>query len=303
MLIKDTRIALQGLRWLVATIYIYSAAGKFDYEFLHTVGQQFISAPWEIVGRTGDQGLTQISLQRLLLAALMPTLELAIGLGLLLKRVRAVAGGAAVILHLSLIAILGPWGLGHSWGVLLWNVQFAVQALLLFVLGSEDLRRAERDSAGLGSRLAILTVAFAAIMPITERWGRWDHWLSWALYAPHSSRAEIWVARTAIDRLPVTLRSEIEKQPSADALWARLPIGSWSLALTGTPVYPQARFQLGVARAIAAQLDSEFEISVELMSAANRINGRRTIVQLDGQTQIERASHRFWFNTLPRFHQ
>ena len=38
----------------------------------------------------------------------------------------------AIVMHGALMLTLGPLGLGHEWGVFLWNVYFGVQAWLLF---------------------------------------------------------------------------------------------------------------------------------------------------------------------------
>ena len=83
-------------------------------------------------------------------------------------------------------------------------------------------------------------------------------------------------------------------------LWVRVPIAKWSLSTLGTPIYPQARFELGVARAIAAEIDSEFEVRAVLLGTASRTTGSRERVVLEGSTAIERAGHRFFFNTTPR---
>src|SRR5690606_24474577 len=46
---------------IVVSVYVYSALGKFDAEFLHTVGQQFWSGMLQILGRPhGDDAETPI---------------------------------------------------------------------------------------------------------------------------------------------------------------------------------------------------------------------------------------------------
>ncbi len=39
----DKRNAVKLMRWLLISIYLYSAIGKLDFEFLHTVGQQMLA--------------------------------------------------------------------------------------------------------------------------------------------------------------------------------------------------------------------------------------------------------------------
>ena len=124
-----------------------------------------------------------------------------------------------------LMLVLGPLGLNHSWGVFWWNLQFAGQACLLFVWPQIQVRLAtSRTGSGTGepssnsslalvsqpqrwgARCATVVTLLAIVLPTLERMGYWDHWTSWALYAPHSSRVEVWVANSAIDELPASLQ-------------------------------------------------------------------------------------------------
>jgi len=140
-------------------------------------------------------------------------------------------------------------------------------------------------------------------LPITERSGLWDHWPSWALYAPHSSRVQVEVSAAAIERLPENLQ-KLVSLTSVDtdemALWIRVPIDAWSLETLDTPVYPQARFQLGVAEAIAREVDSDFQVRIKLLGTASRLSGKRYQETFTSLQQLLRACSRYWLNTQPR---
>ena len=95
-------------------------------------------------------------------------------------------------MHLSLIALLGPWGLDHSLGVLVWNALLIVQAWVLFVRPRVDSRDETRQPSqatmpsqsrargiNIASALTYVVVAIAMVAPLFERSGYWDHWLSW----------------------------------------------------------------------------------------------------------------------------
>lgn len=287
------------LRYLVISVYFYSALSKIDFEFLHTVGQQLLAQVLEFVHLDdfGSYGA------RVILAWLFPLSELAIAIGLTQTRYRRLAGAAAVGLHLGLVLVLGPLGLNHSLGVVLWNVYFAVIAFLLFVwpTGQPTTQTIQSETQPPPAYSKIL-IAFAAIVmtaPVFERTGYWDHWPSWALYAPHSSRVEMQVAKTATDILPPELQNLLQT-PDESTLWVRVPISEWSLATLGVPIYPQSRFQLGVAQKLAEELDSEFTIRVKLLGPASRVNGKRKVRSLEGKTAISGAQSNFLFNTLPR---
>ncbi|QDV23541.1 hypothetical protein [Aureliella helgolandensis] len=325
---------LKLMQALVISIYLFSALGKIDYEFLHTVGLNFVRAPLSVLGiSTEDWPLGS----QLMLVGVLPVAELLLAIGLCIPATRRIAALVACLFHILLMLLFSPLILGHSLGVLLWNAQFAGQAILLFYLPgrhgplvqrglpSQDTAPSTPQSSGAslpqtkslsgpvrGDRVpmwawaARLIVGAAICLPLLERWGYWDHWPSWALYAPHSSRVEVYVAKTAWDRLPAQvvpatpLDSEAEDDDYYETLWVRVATDRWCLAATRTPIYPQSRVGLGVARYLAETLDSEFEIRVNVKSVANRWNGKRDVSSLEGRRQIENFGKTFWLNTRPR---
>ena len=149
--------------------------------------------------------------------------------------------------------------------------------------------------------------------PLLERFGYWDHWPSWALYAPHSSRVELYVARPLLAKLPEELqelvagellaqkRVDLKQADESTALWIRVPLAQWSLHALQTPVYPQSRFELGVARDLAQRVDSRFGIQVILLGTADRFSGQRSSWEFTGTLEIDQAALRFFWNTRPRF--
>jgi hypothetical protein len=299
------------IRWMMISIYLFSALGKLDYEFLHSVGQHMLGAVAKILGQNADAIPSGI---RLVLIALFPLVELSIALGLAWPKSRYLAGWFAIGLHLSLLVILGPLGLNHRPSVLVWNVQFAMLAYLLFVRTSSRTEATLTTESGTENGLpdrfptwlqsfCTALIAIAMILPATERFGFWDHWPSWALYAPHSSRVRVEVSGPSLSRLPsdlvqltnVALLSDEEIQG-----WVNVPIDRWSLQSLDTPIYPQARFQLGVAQEIAAIVDSEMHIRVTVLGCANRLNGQRSSEILQDKEQFAIAASKYWLNTRPR---
>lgn len=290
------------MQWLLISIYAYSAVGKLDFEFLHTVGQQMLG----VVARAFGTDVNNLpTTTRLGLVATFPLVEFAVAVGLASTlnkpRLRSVAAWSAIALHIGLIFILGPLGLNHRWGVLVWNTQVAIQVYWLFV--REQAPAPEIAPWTWRQRLGAAAIASALVLPITERSGLWDHWPSWALYAPHSSRVQVEVTTPVIDRLPATLQPLVN---SADTdagdfkIWHEVPIGAWSLATLDTPIYPQARFQLGVAAHLAALVETDSQVRVVVLGPAARLDGKRRSETFTSQQQLLNASKRYWLNSLPR---
>jgi hypothetical protein len=297
------------LRVLTISLYFYSAVSKFDYVFLHTVGQQFLAALLDFVGIDAAE---LSDLLRLALAALFPLGELLVALGLCFRRTSRVALAGAVATHLLLLVLLGPFGLGHKPAVLVWNVYFIAQDLLLFGgrregeapaeperVESRELRAESRTAAPRRNSLAAPAILGAVVLlPLLEPLGWFDHWPAWGLYAPKASRVVVQVRRSAAERLPKSLRRHLRAESEASP-WLRLRIADWSLAALDAPIYPQARFQLGVAEAVVRRYRLARSAQIHLFTAADRQTGKRESETLVGLRGVENAAEWFWLNVHP----
>ncbi|WP_372725767.1 hypothetical protein [Novipirellula sp.] len=298
-------------RWLIplaASVYLYSGLGKLDYQFAHTVGQDFLGAV-ELpgIGNLADR-FEHNTLA--MIALLLPLSEALIAMGLFIRRTRRIAGGCVMLLHLSLVVMLGPWNLDHSNGVLFWNILLIIQAWFLFVKPIAEPRESSPSpspslaslassaaavrsaSKSVGKRFAAAVVILAIVMPATERWGYWDHWTSWALYSPHSSRAEVQIHRSAIDQLPADMSPFLVDDDSDG--WHRLQMNLWSLDRLNVPIYPQARFQLAVASRVAHLYDLSGSVRVIVKGVADRRSGVRKEQRMMGRKEIDAALQDYW---------
>lgn len=294
-------------RWLIpllASIYIYSSAGKFDNQFAHTVGQDFLTAASNLVGGIpGDLGETW----RVRFALFFPAIEIVAGLGILIPWTRRAAGFLVIAMHLVLISILGPWNLNHSLGVVLWNMLLIVQDYLILVRNpqiAEPLDHAvasparNRNIDRLMGVLVRFIVIVAILAPLLERREYWDHWTSWSLYSPHTSHVDIEFHQSSIDQLSPSLQKFLLDDTNQDG-WLILDLGSWSLSARRVPVYPQARYQVGLAAELARQYELGDEIRARLSGVSNRWSGKRDMTLMLNRNEIEAMARKYWL--LPEF--
>ncbi len=281
---------------LAASIYLYSAAGKFDLQFINTVGQDFL---FSLPGPLAHLMETTSPETRQWFALVFPATELSIAASLCFKRLRYYAGAAAICMHISLIIVLGPWLENHSSGVLIWNVLLVAQNHYLFL--------SDRNAASLTNPVKSATTRWmrvrffvlgsmwfiALFAPCLERKGFWDHWTSWSLYSPHTSRAKIEIHQSAVTQLTQSLQQSLKEDRDMDS-WREIDLGTWSLRTRGVPIYPQARYQLCLAKEIADRLNSNDELRVKLQSSSNRWSGQREEEQLLNRDEINRAFSSYW---------
>lgn len=270
------------LTLLAASVYFYSGLGKLDFQFAHTVGQEFLRlmlSPVREVLPAIDPVVTPK------LALLFPAIEISAAMGLMVKPLRIWASWILIAMHGMLILILGPWAADHSAGVLVWNAILMGQAYLLFIRSHDSELRQRIAGKHSFPIVAASVVGLAMVAPIGERWGYWDHWLSWSLYSPHTSRASIQLHASCLDRLPMELRDYVLEDRDGDR-WHRLSIENWSLESRRVPIYPQARYQLQLARWIAKAAAIDREIRVTKLSVSDRWTGVRQEKQLLGKRNL-----------------
>ena len=312
LLCLPNKTCLSWLRRIVISIYIYSAISKFDYQFVFTVGDQMLDVLAGFVGLEPD-GLPQWAQGSLVLC--LPLAELLIGVLLLFPKTSHPAGWLAIGLHASLLLVLGPFGLNHQPGVLVWNGWFIVQAWLLFVTRTpqasdstepdNEIPKSQSQPAELiwvGRLLAMFVILF----PLTRIVSPWfelpikaDHWVAWEVYAPRSSRA------TTQSPMPPTFAQQWPAPSNATNLTVPMfhTPNQWSLNQLGVPVYPQDRFQVGCWLALFhQQSDTHRKTPAVIVSGtANRLTGEREQTRIDGPVAAQKYRSRLWFNTRPRW--
>ncbi len=315
-------IALQRCRWLAISIYLFSAISKFDYLFVQSMGTQFLDS---ILGLVNIAPNRIDGVLRAVIVSTFPLGELIVGVGLATGRFPKLFTTLAVVTHAVLLLILGPLGQNHQWGVLLWNVFFIGQAYLLFWPSkhlavnpagqSTDLQPDKSKGSLLpaikpalrvyvSEKLATIGFWFVLLFPLTQWLGICDHWLAWELYAPRGSRVQVYVAAVQIENENNPDLNSLapfvgQRQEGQVALWQEIRIDRWSLQSLGVPIYPEDRFQLGIALAIANRLTSQRDIEVLWQGPADRWTGKRAQQRLSGKREIELFCQRFFLNTRP----
>jgi hypothetical protein len=292
---------LPWLRLLMVSVYVYSALSKFDARFLQTHGVLFLEAAVQLTGRQVDPAMRESLAHG---ALLLPLGELGTGVLLAVRGLRPLGLVAAAVLHLTLITLLGPWGLDHRWGVLVWNVSFLTQVLLLFrpaghrASTAGPLTQRWWQSDDRASRIALVPILLALLLPLAEPLGLWDSWLSWGLYSTRAEKVEIYIAQDAVRHLPAPVRPYCDR---ADAVWVRLAMDRWSLETLQAPIYPHPRFELGVGLAVIECLPpTERRVMVVERSSPNRRTGLATSRHWDGDVQLGQLADRYRWNSQPR---
>ena len=265
---------ITAARWLTASIYFFSAVSKFDYQFIYGLGGTMAQTLAELAGVEASGWISFI-------AALMPVFELLVAFLLIVRRTSKTGVLLAAIFHAALIVTLGPWGLDHHLGVLIWNLFFFLIATILFWPTV-----AEHDESATVRQNALLFAGTIAMVlyPVLPHC---DHWIAWGLYSPNNSRSELEYVRQSDD---------------GEAVFQRIDLSKISLEQLNAPLYPAARFQLGVAIAIQEKEKENWgnRSRIVIKSKSNRFTGQRESTVFRTSQEWNKNNRRFFFNWTPR---
>ena len=302
--VADANAARSCWSWLVIGIYAWSAWSKMDHGFVIGHGRFLLDGLFKSIGLIkGIETFTEPA--RWGMTASVPIFEMLIAIGLCWQRTRFLALIAAGCMHAALILALGPFGHQHQPGVLIWNLFFLVQNWVLF--GKPSASQPEKDfnskmsSNRTGNHFARTIVIAALIWPSLEQFGLCDHWPAWAVYAAKPERVTVFVHSDEEPKLPDRLRPYLGAQPVIDE-WRPLRIDRWSLNTLYAPIYPQDRFQVGVALDISRQFDLN-HLRVMIEGPADRWTGKRKVSQYIGIESLNQLADSYRFNAQPRMGQ
>ena len=300
LLMMPKQTAVTWIRLLLISLYVHSAISKLDYSFLHAHGPELCNAAIGFLGLSIDR-LNEST--QAWIALTLPLGELAIAITLWTRRFRIVGLWLSIAMHIVLLIALGPLGLNHKPAVLLWNTQFLIQNWLLFRERTVDVAPTDVESEPPSITTRCLTasgigVLFAAIiLPLLEPFGHFDHWPGWALYVSRPERVTVSVHALSRDKLPEAIREQTDPPRQ---LWCEIHLDRWSLDALDAPIYPQGRYRLAVALAIADEAELGEAIRIVIESPANRFTGKRTRREIRGVRNLRKELRRYTINIARR---
>lgn len=281
--IRDPQRQLSALRQIPACVYVCSGLSRLSLE-----------------PESGPTGMILGQLTAWLPASLQPAAatfqllchaaawsEVALGL-LLLSRGRpgrwAIA--AAMLLHAALLLALGPFGLKHNPAVLLWNLCFLLLLPLLYGR-PHGLPQTPRRWCWL-----LWCSSLAGLVGIT------DNWPSWQLYSSRPEHWQLWIDRQHISGLS----PDFARATSSTAVDGLVPVrlDLVSLQQTGSPLYPEDRFQLALIEQTLARLPDDCRFKVRIDQPQVWCWWRRTVRQISDRRALQAEHNRFWLNSGAR---
>lgn len=289
--------ALRSIRLTVAMIYVCSALSRLSLQTPDEITVALLQSAMNLAG----PGIPLADREMLIrLSLLSAGGEFLIGVFLLVPRTRPAAVRFAVVLHVLLIVALGPIGLGHHAGVVVWNLMFLILNPVLFSACANAPIRASLEMpisvTPIRGAVYWLVCCGIVLFPLSGLIGIADNWPSWQVY---SQRPEVWrvfVRSEEINQLDPSVR--VFCQPAGlDQEWTVVRIDRWSLDATGTPLYPEDRFQLAVIESVMQPLKSENALHVVIFEPGVLPWQNKRERRIQGRHALQSEHQRFVLNS------
>jgi hypothetical protein len=220
-----SRAAWGACGFVVAAIYVYSGIQKANMTFATDV------FPWlfQPLGNSFVENLHSYWF-------LVPILEASIDILLILPRTRAFGLAGALVMHSSLLFLLGPFGHNYNSSVWPWNFWMLVMAFILFFRNDRSLIRLAWARPTTRA-IAVLVGIFPALNFVDC----WDGFLSGSYYSGRLRDGWIYFSDVGAERLPAqysTGNSALTQDSTGNY---RMDITQWAIATMNVPPYAEPR--------------------------------------------------------------
>ncbi len=238
------------LQLCICAVYIYSGFQKLNPNFVNETYSWFIKPLTELVSERQMNFLVKTGY-------FIPYLEIAIGIGLLIKPVRFIAITLVIVLHLAILILMGPFGNNYNAVIWPWNLIMIVLVLLLF--SGNPMERRFTFSLLFKIPVFYLMMGLFWILPAFNLRNHWETYLSFSLFSGNNHNAKIILSDKAISKLPMYVRHYVYRQSDLNVLLPKL----WCVGELKVPLYPEKRiFEQITERVLVLTNSSEEDVKL-----------------------------------------
>ena len=230
----ETEIRFKMLQLIIAGVYFWSGMNKLNSGFYNEV------LPW--LTQPYYQFLPE-SLNFIIkyFTSSIPFIEIFIGIGLFLPKIRKVAIVLAIVTHLFILIVLGPLGYNYNSVIWPWNAAMMLFVVLLFF--NVPVISAAHFKALLKWHAVKMIFLLFWLMPFFNLFNRWPAYLSFHLFSGNTSEGTIYLSDKTVSFLPEELSNYLgnETNPAATRTRNIINIKAWSMNELRIPAYPEKR--------------------------------------------------------------
>lgn len=226
---KGTNQFLELLTFLIGITYVYSGLHKFNGGFLYSIWEQMI-----LKNYFHFQKATFSTLWVHYSGLLLPIIETAIGLSLLLNKKKRLTAYFAIGMHVLLLLLLV--GNNQNSVVWPWNISMLICVWMLFL----DENEIQITRSFFKNNFNLVIVFAIGVLPFFCFLGLWDNYLSFNLYSGNVKQLIICIKDP--EKYP-ELQSFVSKKQNSFYCqdYKVINANNWAFKEMNVPLYPQEK--------------------------------------------------------------
>lgn len=271
--ISNQTLALAQI--IIAALYFWSGIQKLNFTFCVEV-LPFLLAPLA-------NFFPKIELPFFVIGVCAAIFEAAIGVGLLVRRIRNAAVCAALSMHAVILLLL--IARNYNSIVWIWNAALAAIVLAAFWRTDSVVESLFEKTGGWRIATAKCVAAMCVLLPVLSFFDLSDAYLSGALYSGNTETAVVKIDDEVFDKLPIKAQQSVFRTKNGDQ--AMLPLFEWAIHELNVPVYPEKRVFNQVGRAICRLASEKNAIELIVKERPAILGGSHKVSRINC-AQIER---------------
>ncbi len=241
--------ALNTCRLIVASIYFWSGVQKLNWNFIASIFPGLLSPYLRRVPQT-------FSSFALVVSALVPLVEISVGLGLLSRRYRNVSVILALFGHLVIFLLFVP----TRRNTVIWPWNLAMLTFVLILFWREAQPSFVEILIGRRHAFHLAVLILCGVMPAFSFLGLWDSYLSSSLYSGNTSYGILVLSENVKSRLPPQIQRVVLPGTPREFISPH----TWSSLELNVPSYPEARIFHSLHRAVCAYAQQPDDVVLKL---------------------------------------
>jgi hypothetical protein len=155
----------------------------------------------------------------------------------LFKKTRKISVIFAILMHLTILLAIGPFGINWNEVVWPWNVAMIAFLIILFWKNKDFTIKDLIPKKFFEYQFLVLILAL--VMPVFNLFGYYPAYLSWSLYSNSTYTAEAQIPRARLKFLPKEILEATEPNFNISEDFQILTINNWSVKILGVPASPE----------------------------------------------------------------
>lgn len=229
---KDTKQFIQLCYFLIGCTYFFSGLHKFDGSFLYTF--------WDnsVLRKTLHLDAQIIKNPFIHYLGIIPCLiEILIGFGIIFFHNKKYFFLMAIMMHLLILFMFGPFGSNHNNIIMPWNIAMILYAVLFL----REKKLLQFNRSFFVSKINKVVFLLIGILPFGSFVGIWDNYLSFNLYSGNTYELAICISEKSNnpELLRYTSQERNEKYCNGSYI---IKANKWALGELNVPYIPEERY-------------------------------------------------------------